>query len=291
MKPFADHTKIYIQRFHPNAENPTTGGSKDTNGDKHEEYLTTILSSTNYFERHIDTDILYQNAIDFQIQGDYMFVTSERVDQTSKKKHLELKISQHGQRFVPAVFDVGASNSPMGGSPSDNKLDEIDYHIIDVTDDGEVIVVVNHGKVLSNLYVSARITPYEVKFVLSLERVMFYSPEITWKNSWLSNTAGDKPFADVYKVQGLRGIYIASQITTDYYAENKDKEHGIPAPTPDHLKSLISFNQGGEWREVLPPTYDEEGHELPCNRETNKKCSLHISQIFSRLDNYALGLL
>lgn len=275
LKPSTDHTNIYIQRYHPKAENLTTDDSKGTNGDQSDDYLTTILSSTNYFERHIDTEILYQDAIDFQIQGDYMFVTSERVDEKSNNKRLELKISQHGQRFVPAVFDGN------GGSSND-ELNEIDYHIIDVSDDGEVMVVVNHGKVLSNLYVSARITPYEVKFVLSLERVMFYNPKVTWKNSWLSNTAGDKPFADVYKVQGLRGIYIASQITTDYYADNKDKEHGIQEIKPDHLKSLISFNQGGEWREVLPPTYDEEGHELPCNRETNKKCSLQISQNLSK---------
>ena len=81
LKPSTDHTKIYIQRYHPKAENLTTDDSKGRNGDQSDdEYLTTILSSTNYFERHIDTEILYQDAIDFQIQGDYMIVTSERVD-------------------------------------------------------------------------------------------------------------------------------------------------------------------------------------------------------------------
>jgi hypothetical protein len=74
--------------------------------------------------------------------------------------------------------------------------------------------------------VSTSITPYEVKFVLSLARVMFYNPKLTWKDSWLSNTAGDKPFADVYKVKGLRGIYMANQISTDYYDKNKDKKIG-----------------------------------------------------------------
>jgi len=55
---------------------------------------------------------------------------------------------------------------------------------------------------LSNLYTSSRVTPYEVTFSLSLERVMYYSPNVTWHDSWLAATAGDKPFADVYKVQG-----------------------------------------------------------------------------------------
>ena len=273
LKVFPDHTKIYIQRFHPQEGNITTDESnvKDNTG-----YLTTILSSTNYFERHIDTEILYQNAIDFQIQGDYMFVTSESDDNGSKKK--QLKISQHGERFVPAVFDADVSSTDM----ENNQLEEIDYHIIDVTDDGEVMVVVNHGPILSNLYISARITPHEVKFVRSLERVMFYNPKVTWKDSWLSNTAGDKPFADVYSVQGLRGVYIANQIREDYYNNNKDKGISSTAITPENLISKITFNQGGEWREVLPPKYDEDGHVLPCNRDTNSNCALHITQHLSK---------
>ena len=66
----------------------------------------------------------------------------------------------------------------------------LDYHIIDVTEDGEIMVVANHGPVLSNLYTSAKITPYEVQFSLSLERVMFYNPNVTWHDSWLAATAG-----------------------------------------------------------------------------------------------------
>ena len=216
LKTFPDHTKIYIQRYHPQEETLTTTEASNTKGVGNREngYLTTILSSTNYFERHIDTEILYQNAIDFQIQGDYMFVTSETEINGSKKK--QLKISQHGQRFVPAIFDTEVLSEASSSDSKNDKLEEIDYHIIDVTDDGEVMVVVNHGQILSNLYVSATITPHEVKFVKSLDRVMFYNPKVTWNDSWLSNTAGDKPFADVYNVQGLRGVYIANQITEDW---------------------------------------------------------------------------
>ena len=64
------------------------------------------------------------------------------------------------------------------------------------------MVVVNHNSMLSNLYTSSRITHHEVLFSLSLEKIMYYSPNITWDDSWLESTAGDKPFADVYKVQG-----------------------------------------------------------------------------------------
>ena len=72
----------------------------------------------------------------------------------------------------------------------DKNMTILDYHIIDVTEDGEIMVVANHGPVLSNLYTSAKITPYEVQFSLSLERVMFYNPNVTWHDSWLAATAG-----------------------------------------------------------------------------------------------------
>ena len=151
--------------------------------------------------------------------------------------------------------------------------------------------MVNHGQVLSNLYVSTKISPYKVEFVVSLERVMFYNPAVTWTNSWLADTAGDKPFADVYKIQGLRGIYIANQITKEYYNKNKEagsnieNDHmrkGTDSIRPDDLVSLVTFNQGGSWRKVDAPTHDENGHKLSCDVKTNHRCSLHLSQQLSK---------
>ena len=86
------------------------------------------------------------------------------------------------QNFFPAF-----SRFPYS---EDKNYTILDYHIIDVTDDGEIMVVANHGNVLSNLYTSVKITPYEVQFSLSLERVMFYNPNVTWHDSWLAATAG-----------------------------------------------------------------------------------------------------
>ena len=53
--------------------------------------------------------------------------------------------------------------------------------------------------------------------------------------------SGDQPFADVYKIQGLRGIYVASQII------NIADPTTITRIEPANLKSLISFDQGGMW--------------------------------------------
>ena len=105
---------------------------------------------------------------------------------------MDLFISVHGERFVQARFPFSESKN----------FTHLDYHIIDVTDEGQIMVIVNHGPVISHLYTSTRMTPYEAEFSLSLERVMFYNPNVTWHDSWLAATAGDEPFADVYKIQG-----------------------------------------------------------------------------------------
>lgn len=132
--------------------------------------------------------------------------------------------------------------------------------------------MVNHNSVLSNLYASARITPYKVEFTLSLERVMYYNPNVTWTDSWLSDTAGDEPFADVYRVQGLRGVYVASQIASESM-HHEDVQ-------PQDLRSFITFDQGGLWSKLQGPETDDEGYRYPgCERGG---CSLHVSQQLSK---------
>ena len=59
--------------------------------------------------------------------GDYLFVTRPR-SEDEKVSGLDLFISMHGERFVQAKFD----------GVDENNLTNIDYHIVDVTDDGEV---------------------------------------------------------------------------------------------------------------------------------------------------------
>lgn len=258
-------TKLYVQRLSPSSTENNT--------------VTTILSSNNFFERQVDTEILYRGASEFQIAGRFMFVTKESksvrkhnsVD-TTETRHLDLFISEHGQRFVQARFPWS----------EDKNLTHLDYHIINVTEQGQILLVVNHNRVLSNLYMSTRVTPYEVQFSLSLERVMYYNPNVTWHDSWLAATAGDKPFADVYKIQGLRGIYIASQIK-----HSLDEDSILPRQIqPEDLVSLITFNQGALWTPIKGPSTDEEGRNItdcwgPEGLKTRIHCSLHLSQQLS----------
>ena len=60
----------------------------------------------------------------------------------------------------------------------------------------------------------------------------------------------DEPFADLHKVEGMRGVYIASQLI--------NKSMAI-----DHQRTLITFDKGGEWQLVEAP--DRDVHNQPTN--------------------------
>ncbi|KAJ8960391.1 hypothetical protein NQ314_006081 [Rhamnusium bicolor] len=79
-------------------------------------------------------------------------------------------------------------------------------------------------------------------------------------------------FADVYKVEGLSGIYIASKITSKGVGSSLG---------PQHLASVITFDHGATWRPIQPPAFDVEGQSTGCT--IYKNCSLHLSQKFCQL--------
>lgn len=69
-----------------------------------------------------------------------------------------------------------------------------------------------------------------------------------------------RPFADIHKVNGLNGVYIASQMLsiTDL------------SPFTDYNQiSVITFNKGGYWHPIPAPDTDVKG---------NKHCNMSNSQ-------------
>ncbi|CAB4061720.1 Very low-density lipoprotein receptor,Low-density lipoprotein receptor-related protein 1B,Low-density lipoprotein receptor-related protein 2,Low-density lipoprotein receptor-related protein 8 [Lepeophtheirus salmonis] len=151
-----------------------------------------------------------------------------------------------------------------------------DYYIVDVTEENQVLIATNFDSMRSNLYTSVRINEYEALFSLSLPMVMYYNPSRTWKKTWLSYTSGNKSFVDVYKVQGLRGVYMANQILDSYLQSNKSEIF------PENLQSFITFDLGGIWSPIREPRFDDQGHKLH-NCSKNKNCSLHLSQVLSEM--------
>lgn len=63
----------------------------------------------------------------------------------------------------------------------------------------------------------------------------------------------EDPFTDLYRVEGLKGIYIASVYRVDTAA-------AVSNIGPEHLVSLITFNHGVNWAPINPPTEDENGN-------------------------------
>lgn len=60
----------------------------------------------------------------------------------------------------------------------------------------------------------------------------------------------EDPFTDLYRVEGLKGIYIASRV---------DSKAPVANIGPEHLISLITFDHGVTWSPINPPTEDENG--------------------------------
>ncbi|XP_020710796.1 sortilin-related receptor isoform X2 [Athalia rosae] len=211
--------------------------------------VNTVLSSTALFQTPRNFTVVISNVEDFQVRGDYMFATKK-----NGNNDLDLYVSYKQQPFVEAQFN--------------SELDRRNYHIADVSNN-RVLVAVSHTEYIVNLYVSEMIDHENVAFMLSLERILTFFPNSTWKESWL-NDVSDETFTDLYKVEGLRGIYIASQV----------KE--IPkagAIGPEHLTSMITYDHGSTWKQIKAPTVDNDKFFIPCHDD----CSLHLSQKFSQL--------
>ncbi|XP_025152986.1 sortilin-related receptor isoform X2 [Harpegnathos saltator] len=194
-----------------------------------------------------------QNVEDFQIRGDYMFATMKN-SKNGTSEHLDLYISYKNQSFVMAHFNT--------------ELDCKDYHIVDVSSN-RVFIAVSHSETMVNLYVSEVIDHEKAIFTLSLDGILTFFPNSTWKDSWLNDVA-DEAFTDLYKVEGLRGIYIASQV------KGAPKSGSIG---PEHLASVITFDHGVTWLSIKAPAANHEGFYIHCTKD----CSLHLSQRFSQL--------
>ena len=110
---------------------------------------------------------------------------------------------------------------------------------------------------------------------------------------------------DFEKILGLEGIYMANYVENakemeEYYERSKKQDMGASsgsgrghrAPQP-RIRSVITYDKGGYWGYVMPPTHDSNAKPIECS---SKHCSLHLHGItddwgpFYSADN-ALGLI
>ncbi|XP_044750079.1 sortilin-related receptor-like [Coccinella septempunctata] len=212
----------------------------------------TVMYSSSMFKKP-PVSIYATKVKDIYIKDSYIFTTKE-----GENGNVDLYVSYKFGVQKKCIFDT--------------QLEKKSYFVVDVTEN-RALVAVSHGKTVSHLYVSDNLDGKlgQVEFILSLEDVLCYFPNNTWHET-LMQLMAEETFADVYKVEGLSGIYIASRVV------NKPKGSNLG---PQNLGSVITFDHGATWRLIRPPQRDNEGQLISC--DTHKNCSLHLSQKFSYL--------
>ncbi|XP_033758599.1 sortilin-related receptor-like isoform X2 [Pecten maximus] len=210
---------------------------------------STLLRSSDYFTHDITT--LMTDVEDFEIKGAYMFVTKKVNLLGGPGETLQLWVSYKRGQFHNARFSHRAAHK--------------DYYVADASED-MVFLCVNHDNNSTHLYLS---DVEGKKFSLNLENIVYYNPKGANKDTWLRYFA-DEAFADLAKIEGIRGVYVASQImnlSTDLSQETQ--------------RTLITFDKGGQWQLVKAPARDRSGKPTNCTQAVN--CSLHLAQKYSRL--------
>ncbi|CAG2103255.1 unnamed protein product [Medioppia subpectinata] len=228
---------IFVQRHEPNG-------------------LTSVLSSTDFFTNELNTKQWLTNVKEFEISGKYLFATRSLKligahRSPGSHESYQLWVSYQRQDFRRALF------------PLSNHSVVIDYYIGDATEE-VVMACLTFNDSTTHLYTSGE---NGLQFSLSLENILYFAPNVT-KHPIGLDWNSDEPLADIHKVSGIRGVYIAS----------KWKE---PKKSIADLITLITMDMGSKWQRIRPPFIDADGGHIDCSLASN--CSLHLSQKFSYL--------
>ncbi|ESN90112.1 hypothetical protein HELRODRAFT_194679 [Helobdella robusta] len=141
-----------------------------------------------------------------------------------------------------------------------------DIYVADATEHQLFVVVVLSSTNSTNLFISDSSGLY---YTLSLNNIFFYSPHGMYNNTWLRFYA-TKPLAELYRVDGLNGVYIATTIINTSlplrpYADNNQQ-------------TFITFNKGVDWKSIRAP------YERPvCTNSTGCNITVHLAQMYNSL--------
>lgn len=201
------------------------------------------IVKTDYFSTLASSVI--EKVHEFNIIDNYMFALVPQ----SGSDSMTLKVSLNRSSFRSA--QIPTSNPTR------------DFFIADASEN-QVFLAVAHSASTTHLYIS---DTTGIKYSLSLERVLYFSHNTS--SAWLRRYIHDR-FVDLHKVDGLRGVYIASQLTVGTIGRR-------------HILSKITFDKGGVWQSIAAPKTDNNGRPLNCNLPN---CSLHLSQKFGSYYRY-----
>jgi hypothetical protein len=77
----------------------------------------------------------------------------------------------------------------------------------------------------------------------------------------------DHGFVDFERLQNVQGVMVMNQITNVDEVRRSDKKH---------IRTLLSTDDGSQWKTIDPPAKDYYGNPIPCNVREGEKCSLHL---------------
>ncbi|XP_062872320.1 sortilin-related receptor [Trichomycterus rosablanca] len=235
VEPYDNATTVLVQRHEPQG-------------------VSSVLSSTDFFQSEENRQVILERVDSFQLRDKYMFATTTRpLLGGHESQSVQLWVSYNRQPMKAALFNT---RHPI-----------TEYYIADASED-QVFVCVNHNNNVTHLYIS---DTQGLAFSLSLENMLYYSPEGSGSNTLIRYFANE-PFADLHRVEGLRGVFVATLINGSL--------------SEDNMRSVITFDKGGTWELLQPPTADSLGGSIDC--QLSKGCSLHLAQRWSQLLNIQL---
>ncbi|KAM9299149.1 sortilin-related receptor [Gastrophryne carolinensis] len=240
-----EHVKSFYWGFPP-LDQPNT-----IYVERHEPRGTSIvLKSTDFFQSRDNSEIIIENVDGFQLRELYMFAT--------KTTHL-----LGGKDPFSVQLWVSYNRKPMRSAQFITRHPITEYYITDASED-QVFVCVKHSNNMTNLYISE---VEGLRFSLSLANVLYYNPGVGKET--LVRYIDNQPFADVHRVKGLKGIYIANVLNGPFAKEN--------------VATVITYDKGGTWEFLLAPGYSSYTDTTHCPNP--KDCHLHLAQPLSQMSS------
>jgi len=179
------------------------------------------------------TKTLFTKAVGFVIAQDYVYVGI-----------LDTEDNDLMLRICTSDANSGdASNYRLAEFSFGDEIEQNSFAILD-DDNGAIWIALNEGaNTWGNIYTSG---PLGYQFVNSL-----------------SHAAAINGVYDHTKVEGINGVHIANNIT-NWQLDN---------PTNADLRTVVTFDNGGEWRYLTAPIYDSSGNPTGCTGS----CSLNVN--------------
>lgn len=185
------------------------------------------------------------------IIADRYILVAQVIEEQSSDVQLLVSNERNLEKFYKAELPI-------------KRIPEHSYTLLDSSEDSLMLNINHYGPDASygNIYIS---DPTGRKFALSL----------------LHNVRSSNGISDVVKLESLEGIYLANYYDKEFTTKelqrfksvNKKVASNTNPPERSYIKTVVTFDKGGEWKSLAPPEKDSEGKRVVCE---DSDCSLHL---------------